>query len=134
MGKEDILKTLDLVPYEDSKNESNPVEIQSTIDSDTIDADFDYARNNLVDIIEKGKDALNMLSDIADQSQHPKAYDSLSSLIGQMITAQDKLLDLHQKHKKLKDADDKKPNNVTNNLFVGSTAELQKLINRGKDE
>ena len=92
--------------------------------------DFYFARENLYDIISKGNDAIFEMIEVAKQSQHPRAYEVLSTLINSLVSANKDLLDLHKKKKDFidnKEQDDNKI--VNNNLFVGSTAELQKIIN-----
>lgn len=101
-----------------------------------VDADFDFARENLMDVINKGQEALFDLMDVARQSQHPRAYEVLSTMMNTMVGASKDLLDLQAKKKKLLEEDPTaSPQQVTNNLFVGSTAELQKYLkNRDNGE
>jgi len=94
----------------------------------TVQNDFDYARENLMDVIGKGQEALFDLMDVARQSQHPRAYEVLSTLMNTMVGASKDLLELQAKKKKLLEAEpDANNQQVTNNLFVGSTAEQQKM-------
>jgi hypothetical protein len=90
--------------------------------------DFTYARENLYDVINKGQEALFDMLDVAKQSQHPRAYEVLSGLINTLVAANKDLLDLQKKKKELFKQEEKKQTVTNNNLFVGSTAELQKLI------
>lgn len=100
-----------------------------------VDADFEFARENLMDIINKGQEALYDLLDVARQSQHPRAYEVLSTMMNTMVGASKDLLDLQAKKKKiLEDDPSLSPQQVTNNLFVGSTADLQKMISNIKGE
>ena len=99
------------------------------------ETDFDYARENLMDVIEKGQEALFDMMDVAKQSQHPRAYEVLSTLIGTLVGANKDLLDLQFKKKKLMEADPSaNARQVTNNLFVGSTMELQKMLDQRKNK
>jgi hypothetical protein len=99
-----------------------------------VQQDFDYARENLMDVINKGQDALFDMMDVARQSQHPRAYEVLSTLMNTIVSANKDLLDLQSKKKKLLEEDPTaSPQQVTNNLFVGSTAELQKYLKQHKD-
>lgn len=99
------------------------------------ETDFDYARENLMDVIEKGQEALFDMMDVAKQSQHPRAYEVLSTLIGTLVGANKDLLDLQFKKKKLMEADPSaNAQQVTNNLFVGSTMELQKMLDQRKNK
>ena len=108
--------------------------IQDKPQDSTVQDDFDCARENLMDVIGKGQEALFDLMDVARQSQHPRAYEVLSTLMNTMVGASKDLLELQAKKKKLL-ADNPEANNqqVTNNLFVGSTAELQKMLEQRRN-
>ena len=97
-----------------------------------IDKDYEYTRGNLYSIIEKGQEAINGILELAQESEMPRAYEVAGQLIKSVSDATDKLMDLQ---KKLKDVEEetkvKGPNTVNNALFVGSTAELSKLIKQG---
>ncbi len=97
-----------------------------------IEKDYDYTRGNLYSIIEKGQEAINGILELAQDSEMPRAYEVAGQLIKSVSDATDKLMDLQ---KKLKDVEEEKatkgPNTVNNALFVGSTAELAKLIKTG---
>ena len=96
---------------------------------DDIEKDYEYTRGNLYSIIEKGQEAINGILELAQESEMPRAYEVAGQLIKSVSDATDKLMDLQ---KKLKDVDEeskpKGPNTVNNALFVGSTAELAKMI------
>jgi len=96
---------------------------------DDIKKDYDYTRGNLYSLIEKGQEAINGILELAQESEMPRAYEVAGQLIKNVADATDKLMDLQ---KKLKDIEEEKqvkgPSNVTNALFVGSTAELAKLL------
>jgi len=115
--------------------ESKPIEekietISSSIED--IRKDYEYTRGNLYSIIEKGQEAINGILELAQESEMPRAYEVAGQLIKNVSDATDKLMDLQ---KKLKDIEETKsvrgPTNVTNALFVGSTAELSKLLKDG---
>ena len=97
--------------------------------------DYEYTRGNLYSIIEKGQEALNGILELAQESEMPRAYEVAGQLIKNVADATDKLIDLQ---KKLKDIEEEKPvrgpSTVNNALFVGSTAELQKLLKSGLKE
>ena len=96
---------------------------------DDIEKDYQYTRGNLYSIIEKGQEAINGILEIAQESEMPRAYEVAGQLIKSVSDATDKLLDLQQKLKDVNEEKESKgPNNVTNALFVGSTADLAKLI------
>lgn len=89
--------------------------------------DFQYARENLYNIIERGTDALNGIVDLANQSQHPRSFEVVADLVRTLSTANKDLLDLQKKMKDMH-PEDKGPSKVTNNLFVGSTKDLTALM------
>ena len=98
-----------------------------------IDADYKYQRENFYNLIEKGTNAIEGILEIARESDHPRTYEVAGQLIKQVAEVTEKLGDLQDKMKKLKDVPDSAPKNVTNALFVGSTAELQKMLKGKKD-
>ena len=96
-----------------------------------VDDDYEYARKNLRTLIDNGKDAMENLTFLAKEGESPRAYEVIGQLIKTLADTNKDLLDLSKKAREakgMKSADDQKPQNVTNALFVGSTAELQKLI------
>jgi len=96
-----------------------------------LDNDFEYARGNLYQVIEHGSNALAELLEVANQSQHPRAYEVVANLVKTLSDANMTLLDLTKKKQDVNnDAGGRSPNTVNNNLFVGSTGELQKLIKK----
>ena len=96
-----------------------------------IDGDYKYSRENLYNLVERGQDAIDGILDLAREGEHPRAYEVAGQLIKNVGEVTEKLLDLQEKMKKLKDVPNNAPKNVTNALFVGSTTELSKLI-KGK--
>ena len=117
----------------DSVDVKEPVGIQKPpITKDDITRDYEYTRGNLYSIIEKGQEAINGILELAQESDMPRAYEVAGQLIKSVSDATDKLMDLQ---KKLKDVNEeqqsKGPNTVNNALFVGSTAELAKLLKTG---
>ena len=102
---------------------------------DEIDNDYKYARENLYGVIEKSTDALDNLIDFAKASEHPRAFEVVAQLTKTLVDANKDLLDIQKKVKDVKKEDKKEnPKNVTNALFVGSTAELQKMISGRNDD
>ena len=116
----------------DSIEVKEPVGIQKPPTKDDITRDYEYTRGNLYSIIEKGQEAIDGILELAQESDMPRAYEVAGQLIKSVSDATDKLMDLQ---KKLKDVNEeqvsKGPNTVNNALFVGSTAELAKLIKTG---
>jgi len=99
---------------------------------DDIEKDYEYTRGNLYSIIEKGQEAINGILELAQDSEMPRAYEVAGQLIKSVSDATDKLMDLQKKVKDVnEDAPQKGPNTVNNALFVGSTAELAKLLKNG---
>ena len=90
--------------------------------------DYEYSRGNLYSLIEKGQEALDSIMEVAQEGQQPRAFEVVSQLIKNVADTTDKLVDLQQKMKNLEAEDPKGPSTVNNALFVGSTAELQKLL------
>ena len=94
-----------------------------------VERDYEYTRGNLYSIIEKGQEAINGMLDVAEESDMPRAYEVAGQLIKSVSDATDKLMTLQQKLKDVnKEEEAKGPTNVTNALFVGSTADLQKML------
>lgn len=98
-----------------------------------IDHDYDYSRDNYYNLIDKGNEAIQGILDIAKEGQHPRAYEVAGQLIAQVGQTVDKLQDLQKKLKDLKELPNKTTATIKNALFVGSTAELQKML-KGKNE
>jgi len=129
--------TFNISPTEITVDEGEvkePVGIQKPprLTQDDITKDYEYTRGNLYSIIEKGQEAINGILELAQESEMPRAYEVAGQLIKSVSDATDKLMDLQ---KKLKDVEEetkqKGPSTVNNALFVGSTAELQKLLKSG---
>src|SRR6056300_1296309 len=116
------------------KKEFKPL-VPRTEDKDKadVDNDYDYSRENYYNLIEKGQEAIEGILDIAKEGQHPRAYEVAGQLIGQVASTVDKLQDLQKKLKDLKEVPKSANANIKNALFVGSTAELQKML-KGNDE
>ena len=100
------------------------------VDKDKKDSvrDYEYTRGNLYSLIEKGQEALDSIMEVAQEGQQPRAFEVVSQLIKNVADTTDKLVDLQQKMKNLEAEDPKGTSTVNNALFVGSTAELQKLL------
>jgi hypothetical protein len=124
-------KTFNITP-EVVEEEVTPIverEKPDRLTKDDIEKDYEYTRGNLYSIIEKGQEAINGILEIAQESEMPRAYEVAGQLIKSVSDATDKLLDLQKKVKEVNEEEKAKgPNNVTNALFVGSTADLAKLI------
>ncbi len=110
-----------------------PVLVPETkMNEEDVDNDYKYQRENFYNLIERGQDAIDGILDLARESEHPRTYEVAGQLIKNVAEVTEKLGDLQAKMKKLKEVPNSAPKNVTNALFVGSTAELQKML-KGKE-
>lgn len=133
-----ISSALGLTPL--PKNTSIIKDMMNNAQSDSALKDFEMARTNIQIMIESGKDAINALTEVANASQAPRAYEVLAKLIDTTVNANKSLLEMQQKIRELSNIESSmnKDTNKTinNNVFVGSTAEMQKILKelREKDE
>ena len=121
-----IAETLDLTPVD---NKTEVVKVEPAEDQ-KLENDFQYARENLYNIIERGTDALNGIVELANQSQHPRSFEVVADLVRTLSGANKDLLDIQKKMRDL-DPDKHKPQKVENNLFIGATKELTDLLEGG---
>jgi len=125
-------ETFDIEPDDSKSSKIEKIEqISSTVED--IKKDYEYTRGNLYSIIEKGQEAIDSVLELAQETEQPRAYEVLGQLIKNVSDTTDKLMELQ---KKLKDVEEesgktKGPSTVNNALFVGSTAELSKLLKNG---
>jgi hypothetical protein len=117
-----IANSLDLQPIEDNKKAAQ----------DSIVDDYEYARGNMIAAIEKGQEALTGILDVAGMSQHPRSYEVVATLVKAVADANKDLLELSKKRKELEKEDHGGPKTVNNNLYLGSTADLLKLLKDNK--
>ena len=96
-----------------------------------IERDYEYQREQFYKLVDRGSVAIDGILELAKESEHPRAYEVAGQLIKNVAEVTEKLGDLQEKMKRLKDVPGTAPKNVTNALFVGSTAELQKML-KGK--
>jgi hypothetical protein len=122
-----IEKSLDIETKIISKE---PVSAPLVEVTDDPQKDYEYSRGNLYSLISKGQEAIDGILELAQESGHPRAYEVAGQLIKSVGDVTDKLIDLQKKMKDL-DSPQKGPTTVNNSLFVGSTAELSKLIKQG---
>ena len=109
-----------------------PEVIPPSTTSEDVDNDYKYQRENFYRLVERGQDASDGILELAKESEHPRSYEVAGQLIKNVADVTEKLGDLQEKMKKLKEVPNTAPKNVTNALFVGSTAELQKML-KGKE-
>ena len=134
MKTESLDQVFNVAPAEIVKSDvEDPAVIKKLkADKTDIQKDYEYTRGNLYSLIEKGQEAINGILELAQESEMPRAYEVAGQLIKSVSDATDKLMDLQKKLKDIEEDKPKGPTNVTNALFVGSTAELQKLL-KSKD-
>ena len=118
----------EIVEYDNS-----PKEVKA--EEDNSENDFKYARENFYSVIETGTKALEQMLDVAQASEHPRAYEVVSTLMKTLVDANKDLVKMNEDRKKAKAPEEQDSKNVTNNnLFVGSTSELQKMLKDLKDD
>ena len=126
---DELNETFDVAADIVSTSEPVGVKKPDRLTKNDIEKDYEYTRGNLYSIIEKGQEAINGILELAQESEMPRAYEVAGKLIKSVSDATDKLMDLQKKLKDVNEEDNRKsPTNVTNALFVGSTAELAKMI------
>ena len=130
---EDALGVVDNTPRVPTVKKEEPI-VPVLKEGDDIDKDYVYQRDNFYKLIEKGQTAVQGILDLAQESDHPRAYEVAGNMIKNVADVTEKLALLQEKMKKLKEVPGKAPKNVTNALFVGSTAELQKMLKKKKDD
>ena len=136
INSDDIIgQTLGIVKTPDKVFEKELPKVITPVISgeDDIQNDYKYQRQNLYNLIERGQDAIDGILDLAKEGEHPRAYEVALNGIKQVADVTDKLIELQDKMKRLKEVPNSGPRNVTNALFVGSTAELQKMLKDKSD-
>ena len=131
MKTKQLDKAFNITPTEVVVEKTEPVGIQKPdrLKKDDIEKDYEYTRGNLYSIIEKGQEAIDGILELAQESEMPRAYEVAGQLIKSVSDATDKLMDLQKKVKEVNEEEKSKgPSTVNNALFVGSTAELAKMI------
>ena len=115
-------------------NDKNEMEKFFPPEEKNVDNDYKYSRDTYYELVEKGKQSLELMIEVARESEHPRAFEVLSGMIKNISDVNDRLMDLNKKKKDLDRKEEiKNIANTTNNLFVGSTAELQKLLKNETD-
>ena len=113
-----------IVPTAVPKIIPNTIEVSE----DDIENDYKYQRENFYNLVERGSDAIEGILELAKEGEHPRAYEVAGQLIKNVAEVTEKLGDLQEKMRRLKEVPNNAPKNVTNALFVGSTMELQKML------
>ena len=100
--------------------------------NDKVKSDFEYSRDTYYEILEKGKESMELMIEVARESEHPRAFEVLSNMMKNMADINDKLMDLNKKNKDI-NQEDIKQITTNNNVFLGSTTDLQRLLQDEKD-
>ena len=133
MNNDPIGTALNLAPVEKIAAEVVEVTPSNPAGNNSVTDDFDIARSNILDVIQQGQEALAGIIDVAKMSQHPRSYEVVADLMNSVVSANKDLLELQKRKKALLDEGPQKQ--VTNNnLFVGNTAELLKMIKSSKKQ
>jgi vacuolar-type H+-ATPase subunit H len=99
-----------------------------------LDDDYNYSRKTYYELLERGKESLDVMIEVARESEHPRAFEVLSNMMKQISEINDKLMDLNKKDKELTRPQQEEIKKMTqNNIFLGSTSELQKLLKQEKE-
>ena len=115
-------------------NDKNEMDKFFPPEEKNVDNDYKYSRDTYYELVEKGKQSLELMIEVARESEHPRAFEVLSGMIKNISDVNDRLMDLNKKKKDLDRKEEiKNIAKTTNNLFVGSTAELQKLLKNETD-
>ena len=124
---DEILEITSLVPTSELRPEP-PARIKPKTEGKDDDIDYNYARENYYNLIERNQDAIEEMLEIAKQSEHPRALEVVGQLIKSGLDANKELMGLHKTKKELSIEKGGSTTNVNNAVFVGSTADLQKLL------
>lgn len=130
---ESLSEVFDVEPIEPQSGEIITVNNEVILPPSNVDQDFETTRGNLYGLLQNGQDALLNALSVAKQSEHPRAFEVVGNLMKQLADINEQLLKLHERKLKIqaplkKEEEQKK--NITNNnaIFVGSTAELNKML------
>ena len=127
LGILETISSQEILPYEKVKD------IVSSDNEEDIEDDYKYQRENFYNLVDKGSAAIDGILELAKESEHPRTYEVAGQLIKTVAEVTEKLGDLQEKMKRLKEVPNTAPKSVTNALFVGSTTELQKML-KSKDK
>jgi DNA-binding PadR family transcriptional regulator len=102
--------------------------------NENIKSDYEYSRDTYYEILEKGKESLELMIEVARESEHPRAFEVLSGMMKNMADINDKLMDLNKKNRDINEEPKQAQVGTTNNnLFIGSTTELQRFLQAEDD-
>jgi t-SNARE complex subunit (syntaxin) len=104
-------------------------------EKDNVKSDYEYSRETYYDLIEKGREGLEDMIHVARESEHPRAYEVLAGMLKNISDINDKLMDLNKKHKDItQPTKETKQVEHQQNIFVGSTADLQRMLQKESEE
>ena len=105
-------------------------------DDPNIKSDYDYSRATYYELIDKGRESLDLMIEVARESEHPRAFEVLSNMIKNISDVNDKLMELNKKTRDVTQSDNKQDQKAitNNNVFIGSTTDLQRLLMKNDDE
>jgi hypothetical protein len=130
---ESLSKIFDIEPIKEQEVvEVLPPTEEPKHTSAKIEDDYDHARDNLRELLSQGKAALETALSVARSSEHPRAFEVVGGLMKQLADINQQLMDVHQQKKKLEEPTKGSTKEVTTNnaIFVGSTADLNKMIKK----
>jgi len=139
MNNNELDKTFNIesteITHEVEVESLKPIKSENELDiKKDIRKDYQYSRGNIYSIIEKGQEAINGALEMAQETESPRAYEVTGQLIKSVADATEKLLDIQKKLKDIEEIKDTGPSNVTNALFIGSTADLVKAMKQQKNK
>lgn len=99
-----------------------------------VQSDYDYSRSTYYELIDKGRESLDLMIEVARESEHPRAFEVLSNMIKNISDVNDKLMDLNKKNKEISGKKEEQKAITNNNVFIGSTTDLQRLLMKSDEE
>jgi curli biogenesis system outer membrane secretion channel CsgG len=129
---DNLSNVFNMEPIDLSKGEIVDASTGEIIESSQskIESDYDKTRSNLLSLLQSGQDALTHALEVAKSSEHPRAFEVVGNLMKQVADINSQLMDLHQQKQKLDTPKDGAKSVTNNAIFVGSTSELNKLIDK----
>lgn len=103
-------------------------------DDPNIKSDYEYSRATYYELIDKGRESLDLMIEVARESEHPRAFEVLSNMIKNISDVNDKLMDLNKKNKEIGHKKEEQKAITNNNVFIGSTTDLQRMLMQNNDE
>jgi len=122
---------IEATPIEKEIIKRSPSKLSRSIDKNDLDADYEYTRGHYYALLEKGQEAIDSILELAQSSEKARDFEVALQGIKNVADVADKLMDLQQKNKKIREEETKRPSTVNNSVFIGSTADLHKLIKNG---